>query len=184
MFFKIGVLQVCNFIKKRLQHRCFPVKLAKFLKTPFFKEQLWWLLLYILYTHGVTCNLSRWNNGYNSIYKKESVSQLFLYLHQTIALWVDSFSLNLNHLTHLYLIILIFHYANSFLQKIRCKTLFKIHVVFVFAIMYSLAMLLSRKIMGKIYLQMPMECCFLLVRLQLWFQLWSPAQEIKKICET
>ena len=34
MFFEIGVSQTCNFIKKRLQHRCFLVKLAKFLRTP------------------------------------------------------------------------------------------------------------------------------------------------------
>ena len=55
MFFKIGVLQnssnftrkhlrrslfsnvaglrACNFVKKRLEHRCFPVKFAKFLRT-------------------------------------------------------------------------------------------------------------------------------------------------------
>ena len=27
-------LQYCNFIKKRLQHKCFPVNIAKFLRTP------------------------------------------------------------------------------------------------------------------------------------------------------
>ena len=27
-------LQACNFIEKRLQHRCFPVNIAKFLRTP------------------------------------------------------------------------------------------------------------------------------------------------------
>ena len=32
-------------LKKRLWHRCFPVNFAKFLKTPFFTEHLWWLLL-------------------------------------------------------------------------------------------------------------------------------------------
>ena len=32
-------------IKKRLQHRCFPVKFAKNLRTPYFTEQLQWLLL-------------------------------------------------------------------------------------------------------------------------------------------
>ena len=41
----------CNFIKKRLQQRCFPVKVAKFLRTPFFYRtppllHLWCLLLY------------------------------------------------------------------------------------------------------------------------------------------
>ena len=30
---KVAGLQVCNFIKKRLQHRYFPVKIAKFLRT-------------------------------------------------------------------------------------------------------------------------------------------------------
>ena len=37
---------VYNFIKKRLQHRCFPVKFAKFLRTSIFTEHLRWLLLY------------------------------------------------------------------------------------------------------------------------------------------
>ena len=40
-------LQVLNpaSLKRRLQHRCFPVNIAKFLRTAFFIEQLWWLLL-------------------------------------------------------------------------------------------------------------------------------------------
>ena len=32
-------------LKKRLRHRCFPVNLVKFLRTSFFTEHLWWLLL-------------------------------------------------------------------------------------------------------------------------------------------
>ena len=44
-FNKIAGLQACNFIKKRLQHRCFPVKFTKFLRTPFFTEHLQWLFL-------------------------------------------------------------------------------------------------------------------------------------------
>ena len=31
-------------LKKRLWHRCFPVNFAKFLRTAFFAEHLWWLL--------------------------------------------------------------------------------------------------------------------------------------------
>ena len=31
-------LRACNFIKKRLQHRCFPVKFAKFLRIPILKN--------------------------------------------------------------------------------------------------------------------------------------------------
>ena len=32
-------LKPCNFIKIRLQDRCFPVNIAKFLKTPFVKTE-------------------------------------------------------------------------------------------------------------------------------------------------
>ena len=34
-----------NFVKKKLQHRCFCVNIAKFLRACFFKKHLWWLLL-------------------------------------------------------------------------------------------------------------------------------------------
>ena len=44
---QIRWLQTCNFIKERLQHRCFPVKSLKFLRTSFFTEHLRWLLLSI-----------------------------------------------------------------------------------------------------------------------------------------
>ena len=33
----------CNFIKKRLQHRCFPVNIAEFLRIAIFIEHIWWL---------------------------------------------------------------------------------------------------------------------------------------------
>ena len=44
-FLKSCRLKACNFFKTRLQHRCFPVKFAKFLRAPFFTEHLRWLLL-------------------------------------------------------------------------------------------------------------------------------------------
>ena len=44
VFCKKGVLK--NFIKFRGKHRCFPVNFVKFLRTSFFIEHLWWLLLY------------------------------------------------------------------------------------------------------------------------------------------
>ena len=86
MFFKISVLKnfanftgkhlrwsifliklqalACNVIKKRPQHRCFPVKFEKFLKTPLFTEHLHCdcffnvlcLLLMILSCHCSNCN--------------------------------------------------------------------------------------------------------------------------------
>ena len=40
-------LQGCNFIKKKFQRSCFPVRLAKFLGKPFFKNICEWLLLYL-----------------------------------------------------------------------------------------------------------------------------------------
>ena len=39
------VAKACNLLKKSLRHRCFPVNFAKFPRTPFFTEHLWWLLL-------------------------------------------------------------------------------------------------------------------------------------------
>ena len=65
MFFKIGVLkdfanytgkhlcwsliglQASNFIKNRLQHRCFRLKFGKFLRTPFFTKHIQWHLLQV-----------------------------------------------------------------------------------------------------------------------------------------
>ena len=57
-------LRPCNIIEKRLQHRCFPVKFAKFLRTPFFTEDFRWLLLVIkshtkLFTLGKQALLSQ-----------------------------------------------------------------------------------------------------------------------------
>ena len=39
--------------KKRHWHRCFPVNFEKFLRTPFFTEHLWWLLLQGVSSLGV-----------------------------------------------------------------------------------------------------------------------------------
>ena len=40
-----SLLRPATLLKKRLWHRCFPMKFAKFLRTTFFTEHLWWLLL-------------------------------------------------------------------------------------------------------------------------------------------
>ena len=37
------LIKLQTFIEKRLQQRCFPVNIAKFLRTAFFTEHLWWL---------------------------------------------------------------------------------------------------------------------------------------------
>ena len=38
LFYKVAGLRDWNFIEMRLQHRCFPVKFAKFLRTPILKN--------------------------------------------------------------------------------------------------------------------------------------------------
>ena len=38
LFNKVVGLQACNFIKKRFQHRCFPVNIENFLRTPILKN--------------------------------------------------------------------------------------------------------------------------------------------------
>ena len=45
-FNKVEGLKPATLLKKRPWHRCFPVNFAKFLRTPFFNEHLWCLLLY------------------------------------------------------------------------------------------------------------------------------------------
>ena len=35
IFDEVAGLKICNFIKKGLQHKCFPVNIAKFLRTAF-----------------------------------------------------------------------------------------------------------------------------------------------------
>ena len=48
LFTKFTSHQACNFIKKRLQHRCFPVKFLKVLRARYFTEHLQWLILDIV----------------------------------------------------------------------------------------------------------------------------------------
>ena len=46
LFNKDVVIQACNFIKKRLQQRCFTVNIAKFSRTPILKKTCEWLLIF------------------------------------------------------------------------------------------------------------------------------------------
>lgn len=48
LFNKAAGLEACDFIKERLQHGCVSLKFAKSLRTSFFTENLWWLLLRLL----------------------------------------------------------------------------------------------------------------------------------------
>ena len=57
LFNKVGDLKPSNFIKNRLQRRCFPVNIAKFFRATFFIEHLRGLLL---------------NNVHTSLHKKNT----------------------------------------------------------------------------------------------------------------
>ena len=53
LFYKLPSLQACNVTKKRLLHKCFPVKFEKFWRTPISKNiwttaSVYWLLHHIL----------------------------------------------------------------------------------------------------------------------------------------
>ena len=57
LFNKAASLQAWIFIKKRLQHRCFPVSIAKFLRTPILEYVRQGLLLYFWNPNYKQCNL-------------------------------------------------------------------------------------------------------------------------------
>ena len=61
--------RACNFIKKRLWDRCFPVNFAKLLRAPFLTEHLWWLLLTCAFEEiwpEISVNLTEQNNFFSS----------------------------------------------------------------------------------------------------------------------
>ena len=83
-------LQACNFIKKRLRHRCFPVNAPKFLRTSFLTEHLRWLLVICLYNFNipvtrfwpgngpfVTCSLLLILLGLLTCYNTSNMSTVF-----------------------------------------------------------------------------------------------------------
>ena len=59
LFDKAAGPQACNVIGKETPTQVFSCEISKIFKNIFFKEHLRRLLLYILHTHDVTCNLSR-----------------------------------------------------------------------------------------------------------------------------
>ena len=59
LFSKIASLEACNFIKKRLQHRCFPMNIAKFFRNFFFPKHHRWLLLYFKFIRNLMTYINR-----------------------------------------------------------------------------------------------------------------------------
>ena len=59
-FNKVEGLKPVTLLEKKLGHKCFSVNFAKFLRTPFIIELLWWLLLflaqqYVFFKHILYC---------------------------------------------------------------------------------------------------------------------------------
>ena len=54
LFKKVAGFEARKSIKRRLQHRRFPVNIAKFLGTVFSIEHIWWLLLEL--RHFLVCD--------------------------------------------------------------------------------------------------------------------------------
>ena len=72
LFNKVPSLQACNFIKKRLQLRCFLLKFAKFLRTSILNKCFWQLA-------------ERWRNLFSNVrssHRSCSIKRLFLNVSQ------------------------------------------------------------------------------------------------------
>ena len=94
-FNKVAGLRPATLLKKRLWHSCFPVNFVKFLRTPFFIEHLWWLLLE-QYDFPVITTMPQWQlmhlgrmiYGYTShifvysFYLTSVASQIFPYFRE------------------------------------------------------------------------------------------------------
>ena len=91
VFNKVTDLKACNFIKNRLQHRCFPVHIAKFLGAPILKNNYERLLLkhcpdfiyiYIDFIHTDILENIHWRQSHE---KQKSVPMKIYF----IRLWYD-----------------------------------------------------------------------------------------------
>ena len=64
LFNKAAGLKACNFVKKRLQHSCFPVNIAKFLRINFFYRTS----LVAASTTGISQELYELLKGYKKVF--------------------------------------------------------------------------------------------------------------------
>ena len=94
-FINIQAWKPATLLKKRLRHRCFPVKFARFLRTPFFTEHLQWLLQEISHEFSLYCIWEQWMVSFRGTYLLSSayfillgVSRFFLFLSFFYFLWI------------------------------------------------------------------------------------------------
>ena len=103
LFNKYAGLKDYNFIKIRLQHGCFSVNIAKFLKNSFFIEHLWWLLMTLKIVtrskNGLSIKIERrWSNSENftKMFLNDSYRQSVVFA----SLLIESFSIYLLRITN------------------------------------------------------------------------------------
>ena len=89
LYRSLFLIKFWNFIEKRLWYRCFQVNFAKFLRTAFFKEQLWWLLLFQLFEilplhelDRLSCVLQKWKgrSKFSNFFSLEHLEHLYVLL--------------------------------------------------------------------------------------------------------
>ena len=87
------VVRYATLLKKRLWHRWFPVNFAKFLRTPFLTEHLWWLLLKSKSKLRTMCRKNHENFKNSKLgcnltgsYKKEYIHRHF-YIQLSFCIW-------------------------------------------------------------------------------------------------
>ena len=73
IFRKVAGLQPCSYIKKRLQHWCFPVKFAKFLRTSTVKNIFERLFLFVSPQNTIAKS-----SGKFELYRTLSIQSIFL----------------------------------------------------------------------------------------------------------
>ena len=110
-FNKVTGLRSTTLLKKKLQHRYFPVIFAKFLRTPFFTEQLWWLLLniYLKLIDCVISSNSRKGRELVSSLKNSAKNELEMSVINYTIIWTD-------------FILILFSILFSILKKIEIVT--------------------------------------------------------------
>ena len=110
-FNKVAGLRSTTLLKKKLWHRYFPVIFAKFLRTPFFTEQFWWLLLniYLKLIDCVISSNSRKGRELVSSLKNSAKNELEMSVINYTIIWTD-------------FILILFSILFSILKKIEIVT--------------------------------------------------------------
>ena len=72
LFNKVAGIHAWNITGKRMQHKCFPVNIAKCLRTVFFIEHLWWLLLDLAIStfNPLMQNTAKWSDTLKESHSK------------------------------------------------------------------------------------------------------------------